>query len=222
MKHRHFDQLLERRNLEADIEDLDHELGCESLGLLPQLRAKEEVLKDLECLDDEGLISLKGQPATEVIFHNILDGCTAAEAAAAVSAFVFPDKVDTEEDHLEELPPNLCRIRSAILEHHRRIELLLQRHRAPMDSEELQRICNVALMGTAYRWACGAQLASIMEDSQFQEGAIVRAIVRAEELLRKLQDVAKMLGNDSLEKVFSEAAELIHRDIAFVPSLYIK
>lgn len=232
LKHRHFDQLLERRNLEADIEDLDHELGCESLGLLPQLRAKEEVLKDLECLDDEGLISLKGQAATEVlsgdeviiievIFHNILDGCTAAEAAAAVSAFVFPDKVDTEED-LEELPPNLCRIRSAILEHHRRIELLLQRHRAPMDSEELQRICNVALMGTAYRWACGAQLASIMEDSQFQEGAIVRAIVRAEELLRKLQDVAKMLGNDSLEKVFSEAAELIHRDIAFVPSLYIK
>eukprot|EP00435_Cladocopium_sp_Y103_P056401 s320_g19.t1 len=117
LKHRHFDQLLERRTLEADIEemiDLDHELGCESLGLLPQLRAKEEVLKDLECLDDEGLISLKGpgvrsgQAATEVlsgdeatiievIFHNVLDGCTAAEAAAAVSAFVFPDKVDTED-----------------------------------------------------------------------------------------------------------------------------
>lgn len=33
----------------------------------------------------------------QVIFHNVLDGCTAAEAAAAVSAFVFPDKVDMEE-----------------------------------------------------------------------------------------------------------------------------
>ena len=33
-----------------------------------------------------------------------------------------------------------------------------------------------------------------------QEGAIVRAIVRAEELLRKLQDVAKMIGNDILEQ----------------------
>ncbi|CAJ1335449.1 unnamed protein product [Effrenium voratum] len=82
--------------------------------------------------------------------------------------------------------------------------------------------CCISLRGIAYRWASGESLSEIMKDSQFQEGAIVRAIVRAEELLRKLQDVAKLLGNRGLHDVFSEAADLIHRDIAFVPSLYIK
>ncbi|CAJ1390682.1 unnamed protein product [Effrenium voratum] len=232
LKHRHYEQLQEQRAVATDIEDLSRELGSESLGLLPQLRAKEQVLNDLGCLDEEGLISLKGRAATEVlsgdevtiievVFHNVLDGCSAAEVAAAVSAFVFPDKVDEQED-LEELPANLSRVRAGILQQHRRVELLLRDRRVEMDAEELQRCCNVALMGIAYRWASGESLSEIMKDSQFQEGAIVRAIVRAEELLRKLQDVAKLLGNRGLHDVFSEAADLIHRDIAFVPSLYIK
>ncbi|CAE7540048.1 unnamed protein product [Symbiodinium natans] len=234
LKHQHYEQLGARRSLAADIEDLDRELGAESLGLLPQLRAKEQVLRDLECLQENGLISFKGQAAAEVlsgdeitvaevVFHNILEGCTPQEVAAAVSAFVFPDKVEVPEDgQMEELPESLATIRQALLDQHSKVEKLLVKRRAQYDSEEFARSCNVALMGTAYRWACGETLATIMQESPFQEGAIVRAIVRAEELLRKLQEVAKMLGSSSLQNVFSEAADLIHRDIAFVPSLYIK
>lgn len=234
LKHTHYEQLGARRSLAADIEDLDRELGAESLGLLPQLRAKEQVLRDLQCLDEDGLISFKGQAATEVlsgdeitvaevVFHNILEGHTPEEVAAAVTAFVFPDKVEMPEDaKMEELPESLATVRQAMLDQHYKVEQLLVKHRAQYDSEEFTRSCNVALMGTAYRWACGETFANIMQESPFQEGAIVRAIVRAEELLRKLQEVAKMLGNSVLQNVFSEAADLIHRDIAFVPSLYIK
>eukprot|EP00439_Symbiodinium_sp_Y106_P056703 s2676_g7.t5 len=227
LKHAHYEQLGARRSLAADIEDLDHELGAESLGLLPQLRAKEQVLRDLQCLDEDGLISFKGQAATEVlsgdeitvaevVFHNILEGHTPEEVAAAVTAFVFPDKVEMPEDAtMEELPESLATVRQAMLDQHYKVEQLLVKHRAQYDSEEFARSCNVALMGTAYRWACGETFANIMQESPFQEGAIVRAIVRAEELLRKLQEVAKMLGNSVLQNVFSEAADLIHRDIAF-------
>ncbi|CAE7394743.1 SKI2 [Symbiodinium sp. CCMP2456] len=234
LKHTHYEQLGARRSLAADIEDLDRELGAESLGLLPQLRAKEQVLRDLQCLDEDGLISFKGQAATEVlsgdeitvaevVFRNILESHTPEEVAAAVTAFVFPDKVEMPEDaKMEELPESLAMVRQAMLDQHYKVEQLLVKHRAQYDSEEFMRSCNVALMGTAYRWACGETFANIMQESPFQEGAIVRAIVRAEELLRKLQEVAKMLGNSVLQNVFSEAADLIHRDIAFVPSLYIK
>ncbi|CAE7717447.1 SKI2, partial [Symbiodinium necroappetens] len=125
LKHTHYEQLGARRSLAADIEDLDRELGAESLGLLPQLRAKEQVLRDLQCLDEDGLISFKGQAATEVlsgdeitvaevVFHNILEGHTPEEVAAAVTAFVFPDKVEMPEDaKMEELPESLATVRQA-------------------------------------------------------------------------------------------------------------
>ncbi|CAE8594175.1 unnamed protein product [Polarella glacialis] len=234
LKLQHYDQVRQRSALATDIEDLYHDLGSESLGLLPQLQAKERVLSALGCLDHEGLITLKGRAVTEVlsgdeitiaevVFQNILDGCTAQEVASAISAFVFPDKVEQGEDSvLEVLPENLARVRTEMLKQHRRVEELLQRHRVEVDSEEFLRTCNVGLMGIAYRWACGENLADIMPDTTLQEGAIVRAIVRAEELLKKLHDVAKMLGNTSQQLIFAEAAEIIHRDIAFVPSLYIK
>jgi len=119
------------------------------------------------------------------------------------------------------LPKSLARIRDDMLAHHQRVEGLLREHRVDVDPEEFWRMCNVALMGIAYRWACGEPLSDIMPDTWLQEGTIVRAIVRAEELLRKLHDVAKLLGNTKLRQVFKEAAELICRDIAFVPSLYI-
>ncbi|CAJ1423775.1 unnamed protein product [Effrenium voratum] len=79
---------------------------------------------------------LSGDEVTiiEVVFHNVLDGCSAAEVAAAVSAFVFPDKVDEQED-LEELPANLSRVRAGILQQHRRVELLLRDRRVEMDAE---------------------------------------------------------------------------------------
>ncbi|CAE7042178.1 SKI2 [Symbiodinium sp. CCMP2592] len=125
LKNAHYEQLGARRSLAADIEDLDRELGAESLGLLPQLRAKEQVLRDLQCLDEDGLISFKGQAATEVlsgdeitvaevVFHNILEGHTPEEVAAAVTAFVFPDKVEMPQDAtMEELPESLATVRQA-------------------------------------------------------------------------------------------------------------
>eukprot|EP00933_Yihiella_yeosuensis_P029560 TRINITY_DN2317_c2_g1_i1.p1 TRINITY_DN2317_c2_g1~~TRINITY_DN2317_c2_g1_i1.p1 ORF type:complete len:1128 (-),score=268.79 TRINITY_DN2317_c2_g1_i1:37-2925(-) len=233
LKFKHYNQVTQRTNLATDIEDLDRELGSESLGLLPQLQAKERVLRDLGCLDDEGLITLKGRTLTEVlsgdevtiaevVFNNLLDGCTPEEVASAVSSFVFPDKADDEDAELEPLPENLARVRAGLLEQHRRVEELLSRQRVEVDWEEFGRTCNVRLMGLAYRWACGENLADLMPDTYLQEGAIVRAIVRAEELLRKLHDVAKMLGNDTQQETFAKAADIIHRDIAFVPSLYIK
>jgi len=228
----HFEQSLTRSSVAAEIEDLDKELGAESLGLLPQLHAREKVLQALGCIGKDGLITLKGRAATEVlsgdevtileiVFHNVLDGSTPEYVAAAISAFVFPDKVDEEAQEVP-LPKPLIRIRDAMLQHHKRIENLLREHGVDVDPEEHSRMCNVALMGIAFRWACGESLANIMPDTWLQEGTIVRSIVRAEELLRKLQDVAKLLGNMKLRQVFKEAAELIHRDIAFVPSLYIQ
>lgn len=228
----HLRQQQRRSTLGADIEDLGRELGAESLGLLPQLHAREAVLRELGCIDQSGLITLKGRAATEVlsgdeitiaevVFHNTMSGFTAQEVAAAISAFVFPDKVDDEAQEVP-VPHRVQVLYDRMLKHHHHVDALHRKHGVDIDPEEFARSCSAGLMGITYRWACGEPLAQIMLHTWLQEGTIVRAIVRAEELLRKLQDVAKLLGNDDMRKVFKEAAELIHRDIAFVPSLYIE
>lgn len=232
MREAHLEESSSRRALAAEIEDLGRQLGAESLGLLPQLQAREQVLRLLGCLDSDGLITLKGRVATEVLcsdevtivevlVHGVLEGATPAELASAVSAFVFPDKADEKTENMP-LPKSLARIREAMLSHHRRIEGFLRERCVDVDPEEYAKSCNVAFMGIAYRWACGEPLAEIMKDTWLQEGTIVRAIVRAEELLRKLQDVARLLGKLPLREACMEAAHLIRRDIAFTPSLYLE
>eukprot|EP00405_Crypthecodinium_cohnii_P033930 CAMPEP_0206532624 /NCGR_PEP_ID=MMETSP0325_2-20121206/4493_1 /ASSEMBLY_ACC=CAM_ASM_000347 /TAXON_ID=2866 /ORGANISM="Crypthecodinium cohnii, Strain Seligo" /LENGTH=450 /DNA_ID=CAMNT_0054029137 /DNA_START=148 /DNA_END=1497 /DNA_ORIENTATION=- len=216
LRSRHFQQNKARADIAADIEDLERQLGSGSLHLLPQLKAREAVLKELSYINGDGVVTLKGRAAIEVlsgdeltiaeiVFHNIFDTAGPREVAAAVSAFVFPDKVDEESEDLK-LPPPLAKLRDAMLAHHHRIDVILRKYRVDIDPEEYSKMCNIGLMGIAYRWASGEALAKIMPETWLQEGTIVRAIVRAEELLKKLGDVAKLLGNMRLREVFLEAA----------------
>ena len=53
------------------------------------------------------------------------------------------------------------------------------------------------------------------------EGSIIRVMRRLEELLRQMILAAKAIGNNELEKKFSEASTAIKRDIVFAASLYL-
>eukprot|EP00920_Eleutheroschizon_duboscqi_P017652 GHVT01042128.1.p2 GENE.GHVT01042128.1~~GHVT01042128.1.p2 ORF type:complete len:107 (-),score=17.37 GHVT01042128.1:330-650(-) len=89
-------------------------------------------------------------------------------------------------------------------------------------AQEFWRMCNFKLSLVAFEWARGTSLADIMRLTSVQEGSIVRAILRLDDLLRKVKQVAVMIGDASLTDQMTAASLMIRRDIIFLLSLYIQ
>ena len=67
----------------------------------------------------------------------------------------------------------------------------------------------------------GAKFYDICKMTPVFEGSIIRVMRRLEELLRQMINAAKAIGNNELERKFSEASTAIKRDIVFAASLYL-
>eukprot|EP00397_Hematodinium_sp_SG-2012_P008012 GEMP01008066.1.p1 GENE.GEMP01008066.1~~GEMP01008066.1.p1 ORF type:complete len:536 (+),score=157.31 GEMP01008066.1:1788-3395(+) len=222
-----------------EIEDLEFTMGEDSLGLMPQVRAKAAVLHELGYLTLDGgsyQCTFKGTCAVEIIgsdeitlvevlFHNILNKngpATAAEIAASISSFVFPDKVDDDEWGATDANERMKDLREDIERIHHTIGDTMVKHRVEFDNEDWAKVCRFAIARIVHAWASGVSFLDITQLSWIQEGTIVKSIVRLDEMLRKLRNVAKLLKNSALEEQLQEASTLIRRDIVFAQSLYLQ
>jgi len=225
-------QLAKRR----EIEELEFILGDSSLGLMPQMEAKVRMLVDLGFLEMDGdsyQCTLKGKCAVEVIasdqltlcevlFNNLLGGRSVPEVAAVISSFVFPDKVDEDEWAATDADEEMAELRRKVLEIHAEVGKKQAWLGVECDIEEWQKVCNFSIARLIHAWTRGVSFLEIVENTWIQEGTIVRAIVRLEEMLRKLIKVAKILDNEPLENQLAKASEAIRRDIVFAQSLYLQ
>ena len=106
-------------------------------------------------------------------------------------------------------------------------------------SADDERAMTLGLVDVAYEWARGTSFADIMQRTSLQEGTIVRAITRLQELLVKLGNVMsvrpqqgnrlarqgsldprQILGNDDMQARLKFVSIKMRRDIAFATSLY--
>ena len=53
------------------------------------------------------------------------------------------------------------------------------------------------------------------------EGSLIRLFRRLEELLRQIAQAAKVMGSEELEQKFTQALELVRRDLVAAQSLYL-
>jgi ATP-dependent RNA helicase DOB1 len=53
------------------------------------------------------------------------------------------------------------------------------------------------------------------------EGSLIRLFRRLEELLRQIAQAAKVMGSEELEQKFTQALEMIRRDLVAAQSLYL-
>ncbi|CAN0038120.1 unnamed protein product, partial [Laminaria digitata] len=54
-----------------------------------------------------------------------------------------------------------------------------------------------------------------------QEGSVVRAITRLDELCREVRNAARVIGDPTLYRKMEATSQLIKRDIVFAASLYV-
>lgn len=159
--------------------------------------------------------------ATEIIFDNILEPLNPPEAAALLSALIFEEKSDNDQQltsRLEVACAQCVQIQHAL-------GYLSDAHGLPASSfsgdERGKGGLNFGLAAVVYQWARGVPFSEITNMTSVQEGSIVRTITRLDELCRDFRNASRVVGNPHLYRKMEAASQCIRRDIVFAGSLYI-
>ncbi|BGP47048.1 Antiviral helicase ski2 [Rhodotorula kratochvilovae] len=217
------------RVLEDKIATLRLALSDQNLELLPDYEQRIDVLKELQFLDDNSTVQLKGRVAceinsanelvlTELILDNVFADFEPEEMVALLSGFVFQEKTDV----VPLLTPKLEEGKEIILATYERVTAVQDRHRANFADEGFNGSGELkfGLMEVVYEWARGMSFQQITQLTDVQEGTIVRCITRLDETCREVRDAARVVGNAELFQKAVKAQELLRRGIVFAASLY--
>ncbi|KAJ8300200.1 hypothetical protein KUTeg_021719 [Tegillarca granosa] len=209
----HFTQISHNMKLKEDYKRLKFLLSDESLTLLPEYQQRIQVLKELNYIDDNNTVQLKGRVAceisnhelmiTELVFENALTDLHPTEIAALLSCVVFEQKNCSEPKLID----TLVKGKERILEIAGRISALQRRFGMQVQGE-YEEVFKFGLMEVVFEWA-----REITGLTDVQEGIIVRCIQRLHETLRDVRNAARIIGDPVLYRKMEEASSMIKRDI---------
>ena len=217
--------------IKTHIAQLRQTLSDQNLQLLPDYNQRICVLRDLDFVNADACIQLKGKVAaeihsadelvlTELVLDNVLAQYEPAEIAALLSAFVFQEKTES----IPTLSANLEKGRDAIIAIAERVNGLQTLHQVILSSEDSNDFVSkprFGLMEVVYEWARGMSFKAITDLTDVLEGSIVRTITRLDETCREVKNAARIIGDPGLYRKMEVAQELIRRDITAVASLYM-
>jgi len=228
---KHFAMCHDQWLIKEHISQLRQTLSDQNLQLLPDYEQRILVLKDLNFIDQDSRIQLKGKVAceihsgdelvlTELILDNVLADYEPAEIAALLSAFVFQEKTDVEPT----LTANLEHGKKTIVDISEKVNDMQTLHQVIQsadDSNDFVSRPRFGLVEVVYEWARGMSFKNITNLTDVLEGTIVRTITRLDETCREVKNAARIVGDPELYQKMQAAQELIKRDITAVASLYM-
>ncbi|XP_043272709.1 helicase SKI2W [Venturia canescens] len=216
-----FEKVFLRNELERERADLRLKLSAEGLALYPEYINRVNILKDLNYIDTDDRVTLKGRVAldmgthelliTELVYRNLLTNLHPAEIAALLSALIFQRGGDNTLPQLPLLKES-CQMMESV---RGEIEQMEQKY-----GVEPVEPLNFGLVEVVYEWARAESFAKIMELTDIQEGIIVRCIQQLNDTLRDVKTAATRIGETVLKEKMEEASTAIKRDIVFTASLY--
>jgi len=221
-----------KKELEAQVQAAKREVkAARSLILKDDLKARQRVLRRLNYVNSEGVVTVKGQVAAgiqsgdelvmcEMIFNGAFNDMSAEQLVAAASCFVWQEKGLSNP----KLPEELVGPFGAVREAARRVAKVSAECKVPLEVEEYVEGFRPDLMESTAAWLRGARFADVLKmhgKVQMFEGSLVRAIRRLDELLRQVAEALHHVGETVLEDKFVTAGERIRRDVIFAASLYL-
>ncbi|KAG8960223.1 hypothetical protein FRC03_006879 [Tulasnella sp. 419] len=189
----HYLALHKKKNLLQEIAGLKHALSDQNLELLPDYEQRVAVLRDLNHIDEQSTVLLKGRVAceinsanelvlTELILENTLALYEPEEVVALLSAFVFQEKTEVEPV----LPPKLQEGCATILGIAGRVGRVQDKHK--VSAPDFQTSLKFGLAEVVYEWAKGMPFEQITELTDVAEGTVVRVITRLDETYGRSPD----------------------------------
>ncbi|KAI9757303.1 MAG: hypothetical protein M4579_003514 [Chaenotheca gracillima] len=228
---KHFTMRHDEWLVQENLSQLRQLMSDQNLQLLPDYAQRIAVLRDLEFIDENSRVQLKGKVAceihsadelvlTELILENVLANFEPEEIVALLSAFVFQEKTDVTPT----LTPSLEKGRDTIIEISEKVNSFQTQHQVILsadDSNDFVSRPRFGLMEVVYEWARGMSFNRITDLTDVLEGTIVRVITRLDETCREVKNAARIIGDPTLFTKMQECQEMIKRDITAVASLYM-
>lgn len=217
--------------IKRNIENLQQLISSENMDLLPDYEQRIEVLKELNYIDKDQNVLLKGRVAcevssgyeliiTELVLDNFLASYEPEEIVALLSAFLFNGNSQSE---VRSITPSLDFGKERITEVVTKVLNVFEAHNVLVTQEESEFLekNRFGLMEAVYEWGRGLSFKNIMDLTDVAEGTIVRVISRLDEVCREVMAAARIIGDATLYDKMALAQEKIKRDIVFCASLYL-
>ncbi|RIA97496.1 rRNA-processing arch domain-containing protein [Glomus cerebriforme] len=224
-----YDQYAQKVALSNKIKSLRKRINISNSILhLDDLKYRKRLLRRLNYLTDDDVVSLKGRVAchinagdelviTEMIMNSVFNDMTAEHIVALLSCFVYENGDKKQHTLKGDLYVHYRRLQEVA----RNIVAVSSECKIDMIEEEYLATFCADMMEPVYEWCQGKSFAEVMKvsDSMF-EGHVIRTFRMLDELLRGMVNAAKEIGDLELEEKFKLAIEKTRRGIVFAASLY--
>merc|ERR1712137_842153 len=192
------------------------------------LRAMRRVLRQLDFIDRDGVVLLKGRMAceisaadevlmTEIVFQNVFSDMEEDYIIAICSCLVFDEKSD---DPLP-LNANLVNAFKLVKGIARNVAQTMRDQKMQIDVNEYVSKLRPQLMQVILSWLQGKLFSEIMRECSVYEGSVIRVMRRLDELVRQLAHAAHIISNKDLEDKLNRGRDKLKRGIIFAASLYL-
>jgi antiviral helicase SKI2 len=228
LRNEHLIFIKEKIDIENEFHAKSNVLAEENLKYYNEFKKRLVILQQLEYIDSDHQIKLKGKAAREIastdcvmiselLLSNILDKLNVSETVAFISGFVF------SRNEIEIIDPKISKEFSTAVIEFEKILMKLTNIEKENDYEEnkYNRRVTFSTSYAVYSWMEGAKFKSILEDSDLEEGKLYNLIMRLFLFLDEIANFYETMGSKASEK-FKGAKTKLMRDILSCRSLYVQ
>lgn len=193
-----------------------------------ELKQMKAVLRELNYVDENGIVTIKGNMACEInatdelvvaemFLRNFFEGMAPEYICASLSCLVVDEK---KEDKLPN-DPQLLEAFKKIQDIAGDIAQVMANNNLDVEVSEFVNKFKPTMMTVVLRWAKGHSFTEVLAESTLFEGSVIRCIRRLEELLRQLACTSRNIGNLQMEQTFVTCINKLKKGIIFTSSLYL-
>ena len=227
----------QRVKLRYLIQDLHYSISDKTLHLMPNYKIKRQILLDLQYINQNDLLLMKGKICkeintchelllTECIMNGVFRNLPSSILTALLSMFI--SQINSKEKITIEIISKINPIMADKIEYIEQdiIKQIVNIQSKNNLKEDLfdfkKKYFNSSLVLIVYQWCEGKSFSEICKMTSIMEGTIVRSMLRLIETLLEVKKIATIIENSQLEKQMDECVSLVKRDIVYTDSLYIQ
>ena len=229
LREKHFDEYETNKEILDEYENNKKKISEDNLKYFKEFQKRIKILKNMEYIDEENNLTLKGKAAreitccdclivTELLFSNILNKLPISEITAFLSCFICNSNEINFED------PEISEEFSKAIEELKKINENINEKEKKVDFQEsnLNRTIDFSLASTIKSWMEGKHFFEILEECDLEEGKVYSLINRLSGFFDSIVEFYNVLGNKTEGEKYTNAKAILLRDVMVCKSLYLQ
>ncbi|CAD8110149.1 unnamed protein product [Paramecium primaurelia] len=193
------------------------------------LKRMKRILRRLQYISKDEIVQMKGKVAceisagdeimlTELLVSGLFNDLASEEICAVLSVFVH-DENNSEKFQLKN--DKMQQLYTKVLEQAKYLYTVYTESKMNIDEKEYLATFKSQMMEVTLAWCQGQSFLQICKMTDLFEGSIIRCLRRLDELIKQMEEAAKVIGNKELENKFKESSKKLKKGIVFAASLYL-